>query len=322
MPALDLKDKKLLYELDTNSRQTVQQLARKIGLSKDAVKYRMNRLKQEGIIKSFNAVIDTGKLGFISFRLFLRFYRLTLSKEQEILNFFLNNKNLVWMVRVEGAWDLNTWFLYKDIEGMNTFWNNLLEKYDNYIDKKEFGIYTDITYFSRAYLLNLKNSSYSLRTVSLPEYNNLDKTDMAIITMLSGNARTSVVDIAKKAGVTPKTVIARMKQLKQNKIILGYRTEFDMERLGYQYYKVHISTFNLTAELGRKFKQFIHYHPNIIYYDKVLGGYDMEIEVQVENDQKLRALIEDMRKHFASIIKDYEVLHYYKEYRLRFFPVI
>src|SRR3989338_5636384 len=179
MPALDLKDKKLLYELDTNSRQTVQQLARKIGLSKDAVKYRMKRLKQEGIIKSFNAVIDTGKLGFISFRLFLRFYRLTLSKEQEILNFFLNNKNLVWMVRVEGAWDLNTWFLYKDIEGMNTFWNNLLEKYDNYIDKKEFGIYTDITYFSRAYLLNLKNSSYSLRTVSLPEYNNLDKTDMA-----------------------------------------------------------------------------------------------------------------------------------------------
>jgi len=41
---LDLKDKKLLYELDCNSRQTIQQLARKIGLSKDAIKYRINRI--------------------------------------------------------------------------------------------------------------------------------------------------------------------------------------------------------------------------------------------------------------------------------------
>ncbi len=68
---LDLKDRKLLYELDCNSRQTIQQLAKKIGLSKDAVNYRINKLIRNGIIKSFNAVIDTGKLGFISFRLFL-----------------------------------------------------------------------------------------------------------------------------------------------------------------------------------------------------------------------------------------------------------
>ena len=40
MVILDLKDRKLLYELDCNSRQTVQQLSRKIGLSKDAVKYK------------------------------------------------------------------------------------------------------------------------------------------------------------------------------------------------------------------------------------------------------------------------------------------
>jgi len=103
---LDLKDRKLLYELDCNSRQTVQQLARKIGLSKDAVKYRINRLLKDGIIKSFNAVIDTGKLGFISFRFFLKFYQLSPEKEKEILDFLQKNKNLVWFVQAEGNWDI------------------------------------------------------------------------------------------------------------------------------------------------------------------------------------------------------------------------
>ena len=80
MHKLDLKDCKLLYELDCNSRQTIQQLAKKIGLSKDAVKYRINRLYNSKIIKSFNAVIDTGKLGFTSYRLFLKFYQLSPEK--------------------------------------------------------------------------------------------------------------------------------------------------------------------------------------------------------------------------------------------------
>src|SRR3989338_168581 len=102
MYKLDLKNRKLLYELDCNSRQTVQQLAKKIGLSKDAIKYRINKLTEEGIIKSFNAVIDTGKLGFLSFRLLLKFYNLSPAKEKEIVDYLLNNKNLIWLVQAEG----------------------------------------------------------------------------------------------------------------------------------------------------------------------------------------------------------------------------
>lgn len=320
MYKLDLKDRKLLYELDFNSRQTIQQLARKIGLSKDAVKYRINKLIKEGIIKSFNAVIDTGKLGFTSFRLFLKFYNLSSNKEKEILDFLLKNENLVWLVQVQGKWDINTWFLYKSIDEMNRFWNELLERYDNYIDKKEFGIYTNITYFSRAYLLAQKNSSFSLPIVSLPREADLGEKDRRIIEILSKDARKSIVDISQEVKLTQKTVINRIKRLEKEKIILGYRTEFDLEKLGYKYYKIHISTFNMTADKIKRIKEFIQKHPNIIYEDKVLGGYDIEIEVQIENEEKLRALIDEIRKNFSEIIKDYEILHYFKEYRLRFYP--
>ena len=58
MTKLDLKDKKILYELDLNSRQSFHQIAKKVGLSKDSIIYRVNKLKQDGIIKQFHTVID------------------------------------------------------------------------------------------------------------------------------------------------------------------------------------------------------------------------------------------------------------------------
>ena len=320
MTDLDLKDKKLLYELDCNSRQTIQQLARKIGLSKDAVKYRINRLIKDEIIKSFNAVIDTGKLGLISFRLMLKFYQLSPEKEKEILAFLQKNKNLVWFVQVEGNWDINTWFLYKSLEEMNSFWTELLAKYNNFIEKREFGIFTNVTYFSRAYLLKTEKNIFSMQVISLPKEEKIDKFDIKIIELLSKNARMPIVDIARETGLTPKTVINKIKKLEKNKIIVGYRAEFNLEKLGMKYYKIHITTFNTTPEKIKQLKQYVQQNQNIIFYDEVLGGYDIEIEVQIEDEERLRELINEIRERFSSIIKDYEILHYYKEYRLRFFP--
>ena len=319
---LDLKDRKLLYALDCNSRQTVQQLAKKICLSKDAVKYRINRLLKDRIIKSFNAVIDTGKLGFTSFRFFLKFYQLSPEKEKEILDFLQKNKNLVWFVQVEGNWDINTWFLYKSIEEMNSFWKELLTRYNNFIEKREFGIYSNVTYFSRAYLLKTEKNIFSMPIISLPKEEKIDKSDHKIIELLSKNARISIIDIAKETGLTSKTIINKIKRLEKDKIIVGYRAEFNLEKLGLKYYKIHIMTFNTTPEKIRQFKQFIQQNPNIVYHDEVLGGYDIEIEVQIENENKLRELIEEIRERFSNIIKDYEILHYYKEHRLRFFPCL
>ena len=47
MTKFDLKDRKILFELDTNSRQSFHEIAKKVGLSKDSVIYRINKLQFE-----------------------------------------------------------------------------------------------------------------------------------------------------------------------------------------------------------------------------------------------------------------------------------
>lgn len=63
MDKLDLKDKKILYSLDLNARQTDNQIAKEVGLSREAVRYRINKLVKESYIHYFITILNTMKLG-------------------------------------------------------------------------------------------------------------------------------------------------------------------------------------------------------------------------------------------------------------------
>ncbi len=89
---MDLKDKRILYQLDLNARQTNTQIAKKVGLSKDVVNYRIKSLEKEGIITGYYTIIDTSKVGYFSFRVYLKLIDSTPVKEEEIINFLINSK--------------------------------------------------------------------------------------------------------------------------------------------------------------------------------------------------------------------------------------
>ena len=69
MYKLDIKDRKILYHLDIDCRQSNTQIGKKVGLKKDVVAYRVKKLQEEGIIKNFYTEIDTFRLGYDVFRM-------------------------------------------------------------------------------------------------------------------------------------------------------------------------------------------------------------------------------------------------------------
>lgn len=318
---LDLKDRKLLYELDLDSRQSFNKLAKKIGLSKNSIAYRINRLQKIGIINQFHTVVDIGKLGYISFRLYLKLQNTTPDKEEEIINFLKKKEIVTWIVSIEGDYNLGCLILTKSIKEMNSLWKELIGKYVNYFDEKFLTIMTKVSYFSRSYLIDLKKNDYEIDFVTESEEIKIDDTDKEILKLLAPNSRISIIEIAHKLKITSKTAIARIKNLENKKIIIGYKTVFDIEKLGYQYFKIHFNLHNLTEEKRKEFKSFVKNHPNIIYDNEVLGGDDFEIEIQTENSISLRKILEQIKSEFSKIIKNYKILNFYKEHKYLFLPV-
>ncbi len=322
MLKLDLKDRKLLYELDLNSRQSAHQLAKKIGLSKDAIIYRMKKLQEAGIIKQFHTVIDVGKLNFISFRLYLKLHNTTPEKEAEIIEYLKAKSVVAWLVSIDGEYDLGLWILTKTITEMNLFWKELLQKYRDNIEQRQLTIFTKVSYFPRTYLLDKKQNDLEYVFISEPHPADLDETDVAILQLLAPQARLPVTEIAQKLKLTAKTVAARIRLLEKKKVIVGYRTVFDLEKLGYLYYKVHFNLHNASLQKERQFRQYIKQHPNIVYDNEVLGSDDVEIELQVPSPREFRTICNEIKQEFADIISGYKYMLFYQEHKFVFFPTV
>jgi len=62
-PPLDRIDLKIVDELRVDGRISINELARRVGLSKTPCQARLKRLVADGVIRGFRAVIDPQKLG-------------------------------------------------------------------------------------------------------------------------------------------------------------------------------------------------------------------------------------------------------------------
>ena len=49
--------------------------------------------------------------------------------------------------------------------------------------------------------------------------------------------------------------------------------------------------------------------PNIVQYIRLVGSWDAEIEVEIEDEDKLYQIIHTIRENFRDMIRQYEVLH-------------
>ena len=133
MEKIDIKDRKILYQLDIDSRQSFRSIGKKVGLSKDVVASRVKKLQENGIIKYFFTAIDSSKLGYTSFRFYLTFQRTTPEIKQEIIEHFVNNKYSWIVLSLKGKYDLVVTIWIKDINDFYAFWEETLRKYRYYL---------------------------------------------------------------------------------------------------------------------------------------------------------------------------------------------
>ncbi|MDP2750154.1 MAG: winged helix-turn-helix transcriptional regulator, partial [Nanoarchaeota archaeon] len=103
--SLDIKDRKIIEVLSRNSRTPITRLAKILGYSKEVVKYRIDKLVKDNVITDFYAVVESSKLGYDRFNLYLEFYTLTREDENMIVEYLLKHPNISWVITTSGKWD-------------------------------------------------------------------------------------------------------------------------------------------------------------------------------------------------------------------------
>jgi DNA-binding Lrp family transcriptional regulator len=318
MTELDLKDRKILYELDKNCRQSNSQIAKKVRLSKNAVRYRIDRMIQKGIIKKFHTLINIGKLGYTGFRIYVNLKNTTSKIEEEIIQFLRNRSEVVWIASLEGEYNLGMLIVAKNIREIDNVWNHLIENYINYFYERALSIVVKSSYFSMGYIIDKERSDYKITTTTLPD-DSIDKIDKHIVQMLAENANISIVEIANHLDYSSKTIIERIKRLEKKGVIVAYKAFIDYEKLDYQHYKISFILSKVSKEKEMIFREFTKQHPNIVNYEKHIGGGDVEIDIHVKNHSHLRRILSEIRDKFSDILYDHTILQVYEEHKNTYF---
>lgn len=299
---LDTIDRKIIAQLDKNSRISYSDLGRKIRVAKETVKYRMNQLEKLGVLNGFYTVVDFSKLGFTLYRIYVRIKNTDPKKEIEILNYLKESENVAILYRINGPFHIVVGIWMRNIWEYEKFWNSIKEKFGEYISSTHFSIMTNYMEFSRSYLLQ-ENEKIQFLSISQNKPEEIDTLDRKLLAFISNNARASLVQISKSLGIGIITARYRLKNLISKKIIVGFRTIINLKALGREYYKVDfaLNDFEMRNELAESITS----HPNVVYTERTLGGSDLEIDMEIENFTQFISIMDGFSSKFSGKIRDY-----------------
>ncbi|MCK4588875.1 MAG: AsnC family transcriptional regulator [Nanoarchaeota archaeon] len=316
---LDAKDKKILYELDMDARQPFAQIAKKVGLSKEVVNYRIKELEKKGIIQGYYAILDITKMGYTFWRVYLRYHNINPDKEKEIMEYLHQNPAIGWVTVGDGKWDLSIIVWAKDLLSFEEIYDDIIFKYGKYFGEKYVGAAFRIYHFKHNFLYGTKDHSYVL----LGEHKKvkLDETDFKILSLLAKNARISALEIGKKLNCTGNAVKNRIKRLVKEKVIIGFRAKLNLSLLGYDHYKVLLHLENLSKTKLNQLITFLSYNQNVIYISKSFGDAELEFETMFKTKADLYKLMKELREKFPDLIRDYQTVLFYEEPLINYFPI-
>ena len=322
MESLDLKDRKILYQLDLNCRQSNTQIGRKVGLSKEVVNYRIKRMQDIGVINYFWTAINSLKLGYYAFRIYINFLDVGSDVENEIIRYFENYKNVWTLQTAKGPVDFGAVLWADDIYKFNQFWNKTLDRYGNHFEKYAVSILTQVNCLKKSYLLldgydKSDREFYTINCIGGPVA--IDEIDYHLLNEIAVNARIPLVKLAEKLNSSSQTINYKIKNLMKKGIILAFRVDIDISKLGLQ--KCMIDIYLKDHTKGTQIENYIKNNPyveNIM--DITIGWCDLNFELIVKNVDSLTQLVDDIDNKFPGAVRKTNFWMARKVYKARWLP--
>lgn len=315
---LDKLDRRLLSELDLNSRRSNAAIAKRLGVGKNVVNYRIKQLVRRGIIRQFYAVVDVAKLGYFGIRTYIKFRHTTPKIEDGIIGSAVRNKHTWICERAEGAYSLAIVLWIKEMNDFYDFWFTFDEKYRHYFADVKISLYYEVQDFGNSFLSREGEATEPAITGGLgKEQVRISEADRRILGCLSSDARMPTLEIAKQVGVSPVTVKNRTTYLRRKGVILQFTVLLDRMKLGLVQYKMNFHLRDL-SKYG-EFVKLAKSQSQTLFINRTVGYADFEIEVLVDSYAMFAEILEEYKKRFPNEIVDYDTVIYHEATKVKYF---
>lgn len=293
---LDDKDAKILKILLDDSRTSLTEIAEHCKITVGAVRMRLLRLKRLGVIKSEIMLVNPHSLGYKCVADLG--ITTTLENEAEVAEFLKGKSYRANVVGPFAKYNVFAVVVFKNIHELSCIVEDL--ESHPHVKRVETMIWAEAV--SMEHMENLifkpmqrngKETSKKPVSFSLEEAK-IDKIDRQIARILAQNARTPFRKIALQLKISTKNVIQRFKRLKGNVLTIS-TLSVDLKKLGFNAFAflfIRVANRSRTPEIYAQLLKV----PNLVVAFKMLGQYDLNATIFVEDFQTLFEALEQVRR--------------------------
>jgi len=131
---LDEKDKEILIILAQNGRASTVKIAKEVGLSRDAVKYRIDKMIREKVIQGFVAVMNPPKIGLPFYsNVHISLLNLNPEREEKLINYIRAAPYIVYATKTMGRYDISLEIFSKHPGHLDEILGKIREKFSDII---------------------------------------------------------------------------------------------------------------------------------------------------------------------------------------------
>lgn len=317
---IDLLDRKILAQLDTDSRQSSKEIARKAGSNKDTVNYRMNRLIRDGVISGFTTHVDTAKFGYTNIKTYVAFQDIDEEKEGEFFSYIGSLPEIGWIAHASGRWDalFCTWAA-SSFSFYKTF-KKIQNRFSRNIYEKEIIHNINWFYYNRKWLLPDNSRIHAIKYGEEPGKMGVDESDIAILREIVPDARKSFSDIAKRTGISPQNVFNRVASMRKKGIITKFGMDLDYGTLGIVFAKAFIRLHNIDEKSLQSIYRFCEREPRVFALTTTLGAWDLELEMEVDRVEDSLGIMNRLKRSFPDFVKGYDSIVITRQSGLNYVP--
>lgn len=121
-----------------------------------------------------------------------------------------------------------------------------------------------------------------------------DEVDLHILRLLQDDGRMTNADLARTVGLSPPSVLQRVRKLEDLGVIKGYSTLLDQEKLGFSLTVFAQISLALHQEAPiERFRRAIQDIPEVLECYHVSGEFDFLLKIVVEDMKAYEALVRD-----------------------------
>lgn len=293
---------KVLAHIAWNGRISPEDLAKRLGIRAHTARYTIQQLKQILNLRAY-CFTDPFKIGLVPYRALFSVNSADQALYKKMVRYLQTCPEVSWFHELHGHYQFLMAIRVSGTQRLDAFMYEFDKQFGEIIVSRTLAEMLRTTYFMpwRAHSGKGPREHFEYRHDS--EKVAIDSLDMKMLECLKNAPLVSQREISRIIGVPASTVSFRFEKLVSSRVILGFGCDYDPRAAGSEHYLILIKLQGLGGGLYEKFFEFASYHPRIARVTRMIGEWDLEMELELDDSLQLNEVIHQLYSHGAGCVR-------------------